>query len=158
MLWTGYLFWTRLMCTSLFVLPLVPVSIAVLGQPSWYTLSVVDQISDQIQVQTMSWMPIGARVSEQLLDQYPRPIIDTRNTVDNIESAHESEGNDGHGGNTFLKSDCLSFEYQPSMSPIDKPTRRTRGPIWQRHDSFWRWIWNRDIVSYSPPPQALAWT
>ena len=53
-------------------------------------------------------MPIGARVSEQLLDQYPRPIIDTRNTVDNIESAHESEGNDGHGGNTFFTSGCLS--------------------------------------------------
>ena len=105
------------MCTSLFVLPLVPVSIAVLGQPSWYTLSVVDQISDQIQVQTMSWMPIiGARVSEQLLDQYPRPIIDTKNTVDDIESAHESEGNDGHGGNTFFTSDCVSFEYQPSKS------------------------------------------
>ena len=50
MLWTSDLFWTRLMCTSLFVLPLVPVSIAVLGQPSWYTLSVVDQISDQVQV------------------------------------------------------------------------------------------------------------
>ena len=82
-------------------------------------------------------MPIGARVSEQLLDQYPRPIIDTKNAVDDIESAHESEGNDGHGGNTFFTSDCLSFEYQPSMSPIDKPTRRTRGPIWQRHDSFW---------------------
>ena len=75
MLWTSDFFWTRLMCISLFVLPLVPVSIAVLGQPSWYTLSVVDQISDQIQVQTLSWMPIGARVSEQLLDQYPRPII-----------------------------------------------------------------------------------
>ena len=105
------------MCISLFVLPLVPVSIAVLGQPSWYTLSVVDQISDQIQVQTMSWMPIiGARVSEQLLDQYPRPIIDTKNTVDDIESAHESEGNDGLGGNTFFTSDCLSFEYQPSKS------------------------------------------
>ena len=41
-------------------------------------------------------MPIiGARVSEQLLDQYPRPIIDTKNTVDDIESAHESGGNDG---------------------------------------------------------------
>ena len=105
------------MCISLFVLPLVPVSIAVLGQPSWYTLSVVDQISDQIQVQTMSWMPIiGARVSEQLLDQYPRPIIDTKNTVDDIESAHESGGNDGHGGNTFFTSGCLSFEYQPSKS------------------------------------------
>ena len=50
MLWTSDLFWTRLMCTSLFVLPLVPVSIAVLGQPSWYILSVVDQISDQVQV------------------------------------------------------------------------------------------------------------
>ena len=56
-------------------------------------------------------MPIiGARVSEQLLDQYPRPIIDTKNTVDDIESAHESEGNDGHGGNTFFTSGCLSFE------------------------------------------------
>ena len=50
MLWTSDLFWTRLMCISLFVLSLVPVSIAVLGQPSWYTLSIVDQISDQIQV------------------------------------------------------------------------------------------------------------
>ena len=99
------------MCTSLFVLPLVPVSIAVLGHPSWYTLSIVDQISDQIQVQTMSWMPIGARVSEQLLDQYPRPIIDTKNTVDDIESAHEREGNDSRGGNTFFKSGCLSFEF-----------------------------------------------
>ena len=117
MLWTSDLFWTRLMCISLFVLPLVPVSIAVLGHPSWYTLSIVDQISDQIQVQTMSWMPIiGARVSEQLLDQYPRPIIDTKNTVDDIESASESEGNDGHGGNTFFTSDCLSFGYQPSKS------------------------------------------
>ena len=104
------------MCISLFVLPLVPVSIAVLGQPSWYTLSVVDQISDQIQVQTLSWMPIGARVSEQLLDQYPRPIIDTKNTVDDIESAHEREGNDSRGGNTFFKSGCLSFEFQPSKS------------------------------------------
>ena len=86
-------------------------------------------------------MPIiDARVSEQLLDQYPRPIIDTKNTVDDTESAHESEGNDGHGGNTFFTSGCLSFEYQVQvspMSPIDKPTRQTRGPIWQRHDSFW---------------------
>ena len=61
-------------------------------------------------------MPIGARVSEQLLDQYPRPIIDTKNTVDDIESVHESEGNDDHGGNTFVTSGCLSFEYQSSNS------------------------------------------
>ena len=54
-------------------------------------------------------MPIGARVSKQLLDQYPRPIIYTENTVDDSESAHEREGNDGRGGNTFFKIWLFEF-------------------------------------------------